>query len=90
MQGLPKIDNEENQMAGKAIDTKMDLSRQTARSVRRMTLVCATFLLIVLPAACAGITQDQPPAQDDTLQDTEWVLTSLNGSALIRLVLSSM
>ena len=34
-------------------------------------------------AACATAKQDQPPAQSAALLDTEWVLISLNGSALI-------
>jgi heat shock protein HslJ len=43
--------------------------------VNKKTLVSATLVLTVLLAACA--TQSAP------LRDTEWVLVSLNGNALI-------
>jgi heat shock protein HslJ len=51
--------------------------------LRRTILVGATLVLTVLLAACATAKQDQPPAQSAALLDTEWVLISLNGSALI-------
>ncbi|MHC4432579.1 MAG: META domain-containing protein [Planctomycetota bacterium] len=51
--------------------------------IRRTILVGAILVLVVLLAACATAEQDQPPAQSAALLDTEWVLISLNGSALI-------
>jgi heat shock protein HslJ len=51
--------------------------------IRRTTLVGVTLVLTALLAACATATQDPPPAQSAVLQDTEWVLVSLNGSALV-------
>ena len=51
--------------------------------VRKKTLVGVTLVLTALLAACATAEQDQPPAQSAVLLDTEWMLVSLNGNALI-------
>jgi heat shock protein HslJ len=51
--------------------------------IKRAILVGATLMLTILLAACGTANQGQPPAQSDALLDTEWVLVSLNGNALI-------
>lgn len=51
--------------------------------IRRTVLVGATLVLTVLLAACANETADQSPEENDVLPDSEWVLTLLNGDALI-------
>jgi peptidyl-Lys metalloendopeptidase len=51
--------------------------------IRRTIMVGIALVLTALMAACAAAAQDQPPAQGNTLQGTEWVLVSLNGNALI-------
>jgi peptidyl-Lys metalloendopeptidase len=51
--------------------------------IRRTIMVGIALVLTALMAACAAAAQDQPPAQGGTLQDTEWVLVSLNDNTLI-------
>jgi heat shock protein HslJ len=51
--------------------------------IRRITLVGVTLVLTVLLAACSTVTQDQAPEESAVLLDGEWVLSSLNGNALI-------
>jgi heat shock protein HslJ len=51
--------------------------------IRRRTLVGAVLVLMALLAACSTATQDQAPEESAVLPDTEWVLSSLNGNALI-------
>ena len=51
--------------------------------IKRTILVGATLVLTVLLAACANEKADQSPEENDVLPDSEWVLTWLNGDALI-------
>jgi putative lipoprotein len=46
-------------------------------------MINITLVLTVLLAACAMQEPGSPPAKDETLLDTAWQLTSLNGDALI-------
>jgi heat shock protein HslJ len=48
-----------------------------------MIIVGATLLLVVVAAGCAVEAQDQPLAQGSVLMDTEWMLVSLSGDALV-------
>lgn len=51
--------------------------------IRRTTLVSVTLVLAALLVACTTTEPDASPAQSAVLLDTEWVLISLNGNALI-------
>lgn len=51
--------------------------------IKRTVLVGATLVLTTLLVACATANTDQPPAGGAVLLDSEWVLTSLTGRALI-------
>jgi heat shock protein HslJ len=52
--------------------------------IKRTVLVGATLVLTALLVACATAKTDQPRTGGAVLLDSEWVLTSLTGSALIR------
>ncbi len=51
--------------------------------VRRTILVGPILVLTLLLAACSNDTADQATEESDVLLDSEWVLTLLNGDALI-------
>jgi heat shock protein HslJ len=51
--------------------------------IKRTVLVGATLVLAALLVACATAETDQPRAGGAVLLDSEWVLTSLTGKALI-------
>jgi heat shock protein HslJ len=51
--------------------------------IKRTVLVGATLVLAALLVACTTARTDQPRAGGAVLLDTEWVLTSLTGKALI-------
>jgi len=52
--------------------------------IKRTVLVGATLVLTALVVACATAKTDQPRAGGAVLLDSEWVLTSLTGKALIK------
>ncbi|MFC2030098.1 META domain-containing protein [Chloroflexota bacterium] len=53
-------------------------------NIKRTVLVGATLVLTALLAACAAAKTDKPATGGAVLLDTEWVLTSLTGKALIK------
>jgi heat shock protein HslJ len=52
-------------------------------NINRTILIGITLVLTALMAACAGVAQNSPAAQDSPLTGSEWVLESLNGKTPI-------